>query len=39
MRPDAPCNETSDENVGSQRAAEERLRPVLEVSVEDPPPQ
>jgi hypothetical protein len=39
MRPDAPCNEASDENICSQCTAEERLRPVLEGRVEDPPLQ
>ena len=35
--PDASCNEASDEKVGGQRAAEERLRPQLEGAVEDAP--
>lgn len=39
MCPDAPCNEPSNEDVGGQRAAEERLRPVFEGRAEDPPLQ
>lgn len=37
MCPDSSCDEASDEDVGGQRAAEERLRPKLEARVEDTP--
>ena len=39
MRPDTPCNEASDEDVGSQSAAEKRLGPDFEGWAEDSPLQ